>query len=210
MRPLVMLLLFSSFYCTTGSSARAQLFSSDRTVGRSSNLSPSSMRPQARFERQNRRQAGFVGADRQDQSGFVGAAQAIAPSRASSVRQPNLRRTAGRGAGGGLNTPRRADAANSEYSPSLELVADDSDLPGSEIAGGVADRDLTERFSRLPAFADGTSQVRVTARQGTVVLDGEVATDAQRDLAATLMALEPGVDRVQNRLRVLSALPTPQ
>lgn len=61
-------------------------------------------------------------------------------------------------------------------------------------------------LQRIPGF-NGNSSIRASIKESVVVLEGTVATKHESMLAAQMVAMEPGVLRVDNRLTV--APPTP-
>ena len=56
---------------------------------------------------------------------------------------------------------------------------------------------------RIPNFGD-TSSIRVSVKRNVVILEGTVARKSDRALASQLVALEPGVIKIDNRLKVTS------
>lgn len=154
-----------------------------------------------RFVRGNRRQVGFIGLDRTDARSFVGAAQAIAPS-AGAGRATNVTIARPR-SGGDVNVALKPAPRNAFYQPTLELDTEHADdielLPAPDEPAQFSPR-LTKRLRRLPALRD--SQIDVSLRGAVVVLDGSVASADQKSLVEQLLLFEPGVDRIENRLRV--------
>lgn len=67
----------------------------------------------------------------------------------------------------------------------------------------------TARLQKLPALKNQRG-VNVAMEGSTVVLRGEVASEADRELAEGLMMLEPAVSAVRNELVVRSAPPAPE
>lgn len=65
------------------------------------------------------------------------------------------------------------------------------------------------RLQKLPALKNQRG-VNVAMEGSTVVLRGEVASEADRELAEGLMMLEPAVSAVRNELVVRSAPPAPE
>ncbi len=59
-------------------------------------------------------------------------------------------------------------------------------------------------IKRIPSL-NGISSVRVSVQQNVVVLEGTVASARDRALSAQLVALSPGVNKIDNRLKVTGA-----
>jgi hypothetical protein len=155
-----------------------------------------------RFVRGNRRQVGFIGLDRTDARSFVGAAQAIAPS-AGAGRGTNVTVARPRSSGN-VNVALKPAPRNAQYQPTLELASEDTDdvelLPAPNEPVQFSQR-LTTMLQRLPALQE--SQIRVSLQGDVAVLDGSVASADQNELVEQLLLFEPGVDRVESRLRVV-------
>ena len=74
-----------------------------------------------------------------------------------------------------------------------------TNIPSTGVSSGLNQLLKRTMGSRSPSSIEASYQGR------TVVLKGVVATARDRDLAAKLMRLEPGVDQVQNDLVVKQA-----
>jgi hypothetical protein len=97
---------------------------------------------------------------------------------------------------------RYGQSANPEFRATLTL--------GFQYAPEVSDglgRDVQACLARVPAFASG-SAVRVSVKDNVVVLEGVVASKSDVAMALQMVALEPGVAKIDNRLTV-AAGPTP-
>jgi osmotically-inducible protein OsmY len=68
---------------------------------------------------------------------------------------------------------------------------------------------LTARLEKSKAIQK-RSPISVTMQRDTAILRGRVATEHDRDLAAAMLMLEPGVGQVQNELVVESPPPAAQ
>ena len=68
--------------------------------------------------------------------------------------------------------------------------------------------DFARRLTRIPAL-DLKTPVAVKMDGRTVVLQGVVSSERQRDLIARLALLEPGISRVRNELAIDNAAPAP-
>lgn len=80
--------------------------------------------------------------------------------------------------------------------------------PGAAASSAPADADaaLAQAVARRVHKVPGLDDVVVTARDGTVRLDGTVAQEQQRALAAQIAAQQKGVAAVENRLRTSARL----
>jgi len=179
--------------------AEAQIFGPRRLGG------PISRREQVgeltgseRFLRENRGRRDFVGRDIREIDAFVGAQQAIvaggvrpAAEDLRPVEQTDVNRPS--------NTQRRRSEL---YPPKLTLGFTLNTVPPAEVGST-----LQGRLERLPMNQAETIRVTMTGR--TAILEGVVATDHDRVLAEQLALLEPGIDRVENRLNV-ETLPAPE
>lgn len=143
----------------------------------------------------------FVGAEARN------AQQAFGGGRAASAQQtgtgPNLRI-------GPVRQPRAQAGQASPYGrqagtslqPTLTLGFSPT-MPSS----ADVQRNVAEAVMRAPSIRDGTSIAVRAEAGGVVVLEGAVGSAHQRALASQLVALEPGVTKVDNRLTVLPAEP---
>ncbi len=88
-----------------------------------------------------------------------------------------------------LKLTRRADIEN-----------DNSNVSNAGVSSG-----LNQLLKRTVGSRSPSSSIEASYQGRTVVLKGVVATARDRDLAAKLVRLEPGVDQVQNDLVVKQA-----
>lgn len=83
-----------------------------------------------------------------------------------------------------------------------------------ELLGRVSPPQLNPRSVSRLQRRGGLEGVAVSTTEGVTVLEGVVATPSQRLLAEKLLAIEPGVGRIENRLRLSSEsagiLPSPR
>ena len=182
---------------------------------------------QERFLRGNRNPQAFVGSDRRDQQGFVGSEQSIGTGRVATATE-GLRVESNRARNRPLPSklqrgiyPPRLVVDESFYAPiesldSAEEVptqlmdsrsyADDSgarrfSTPRASINRQVpAVRRSSDSQSRLQRI--GGPQVRSRLVGRTMVLEGSVESQQRAELLADVAAMEPGVDSVENRLRI--------
>lgn len=158
---------------------------------------------------------GFVGADSSDISNVM------------SLLQGNTGRTGTRTSTGGissfgLNTrglsglsgnrnrtmTSRARTGRNQQDPIRSALRIGFDVPQLEAGSGeiepaaVAAKSFTSAVSRMPGAA-----VEISVQGRTAVLQGTVPSDRERLLAERLALLEPGIERVENRLTV--AVPAP-
>ena len=189
MRPMVLAMSFVGslvLYCDL---ADAQLFGS-RALGKSFS-SRRSLPAANRFVRQNRSGADFVGNDTRDQSGFVGNTQArrqgSVPAATESLRDRQPPR---------INQPAQVPSANGRYAP--RLVSSFSFNARSAVRSQRVTQRSLQRLNGTEQFA--AISVSVVGRVAT--LQGEVASAHQRSLAELMALFDPGIDRVQNELRI--------
>jgi|688.fasta_scaffold28730_6 hypothetical protein len=145
-----------------------------------------------RFVRGNRQRGDFVGSNRTDLKGFVGAGQAVgignAPSATSNLRLET--------SGQRVNRPLPPLPKKSMYYP--KLVLEDSDTSRREVIRSPEYR--TEVQDRLRR--SGYPQVQVDWNAGVVVLSGQVASEREREMAETLLSFEPGISEIRNQLLI--------
>lgn len=146
-----------------------------------------------RFLRGNRTVRDFVGADARDMQSFIGgqsaAPRSVRPA-ALDVRPPRItdvNRTDVRSRAGQRSMP---------YPPRLHVDFSYDALEPATVQTELSRRiEAADQVRRL-----GEIQVRVEGR--TAILEGEVASAANRALAEQLVRLEPGVSEVRNGLTV--------
>lgn len=147
-----------------------------------------------RFVRGNRSRRDFVGSDRGEQSGFVGVGQAIGvgrvPSATEGLRIPPV--DAAR-----INRPIPAQSAKGIYYPRLEIGFDVKQSASVSPAELAADERMLERVVNITG---DTAQLTLAGR--TAILRGTVKSAHDAQLAARLLSFEPGIDRIQNELRI--------
>ena len=189
MQQTLSLISFLACLVLSSGGADAQLFGS-RDLGKSFS-SRRSLPPSNRFVRQNRSGAQFVGHDRQDQPGFVGNTQARrqgnVPAATESLR--GRRRTR-------INQPAGFPAANARYAP--RLVADFSFKERPVVRSQALTQQSLQRFNA--GSPSDVISVSVAGRVAT--LRGEVASAHHRSMAELMALFDPGIDRVQNELRI--------
>ena len=147
-----------------------------------------------RFVCGNRSRRDFVGSDRNEQSGFVGAAQAIGVGRVQSATD-GLRIQAVDSAR--INRPIPAQSTKGIYYPRLEIGFDASQLTTISISELAADE---RTLARVVNVTGNTAHLTLSGR--TAILRGTVKTARDAELAEQLLSFEPGIDRVQNELRI--------
>ena len=143
----------------------------------------------------------FVGADSGDATFFGSASQGgnaggsrrmQGPTSRGSYRQRGLQSQSGRSRG---TTLRPRLALGFHYTP--------------EISPRLAEN-VQAYLKRIPNL-NKNSSVRVSVEKNVVVLEGTVANAHDSALSAQLVALAPGVNKIDNRLEVVGAeSPTPQ
>jgi len=185
---------------------------------------------QERFLRGNRNPSAFVGSDRRDQQGFVGSEQSIGSGGRVATATEGLRVESSRA----RNRPLSAKSTRGMYPPRLVLdesfyapidgLGAAEEVPTEPIEmGSYAGGSGTRRFStprasiqrEIPSVRRssdfqsrmqriGGSEIRSRLVGGTLVLEGAVDSRQRAELLANVAAMEPGVDRVENRLQVRS------
>lgn len=148
-------------------------------------------RQDSRFIRGNRQKGDFVGSNRTELKGFVGATQAVgvgtAPVAANNVRvETGSLRT---------NRPLPPLSKSGMYYPKLDLNSLVEDQESEWIANPRRFEQLQERVRERT-----NSVVSIRSEAGEVVVQGEVMSKRESELIETIIGFEPGVDRVRNEL----------
>lgn len=151
-----------------------------------------------RFVRGNRSRNDFVGSNRTDQQGFVGATQAIGVGRVQSAMD-SLRIPKDRTG----NRPVPLQPTSGMYYPRLEF--DDSfsiataeqakDNDGNE----PSLQTIQNRMTRIAGAEIGLEMVGRLA-----IVRGQVDSQRRADLLVSLLKLEPGVDEVRNEMVIVN------
>ncbi len=146
-----------------------------------------------RFVRGNRQRGDFVGSNRTELKGFVGATQAIGTGNVnSSTSNLRLETSSQR-----VNRPLPPLPKKSMYYP--KLVLDDSDADAAEVIRNPEFRtEVQERLQRA-----GYPNVEVQMDAGVAVLRGRVASPREAELAATMLSFEPGISQIRNQLDIV-------
>lgn len=190
--------------------------------GSTSSSSMSSQLEQAasntQFSRSSRGAENFVGADSSDSRNILGyenSAQSSSSSRMgrnsrSTTRSSysNANRSTNRNYSSYGNSGYGTQSNRSRYGQTTVDVQPTLSL-GFDYAGPTIPNLSTKLASRLKVSAVATAAlpVQVQVLDGTATLTGTVASDHERALAEQLLALEPGVRRVDNQLSVAPAAP---
>jgi hypothetical protein len=154
-----------------------------------------SLQGNERFLRANRRRTDFVGPDIRELQRFVGMLQGRVAGTMPSVTE-GLRRRVDRSES--MNEPLPPAAPRGRpYYPRLDisLVA-----PPPPEDGVVSQRAL-ETLARSPAMS-GSSRIWVLMEGQTAILQGEVPSARDRELAEILLTFEPGISAIENELQV--------
>jgi hypothetical protein len=146
-----------------------------------------------RFLRDNRRPGDFVGTTERDLERFVGAIQARARGTVPLTTQ-GLRRRVDRSAS--VNQPVPPATRGTLYYPRLELSLD-ATAPDTSV---LAQRAL-ETLARSPELS-GTSHIAVYVEGRTAILQGEVPSARDRELAELMLSFEPGISAIANELEL--------
>ncbi len=146
-----------------------------------------------RFVRGNRSSQDFVGSNRSDLNGFVGAGQAIGIGRVpSAVENLRIETTKTK-----INRPLPPQPAKGMYYPRLEIDFRTTASQSEPIVEGPASQDVSDRIAQVSG-----GNARVTMAGNTAILRGQVNTVRISDLLVQLLSFEPGIDRVKNELVV--------
>jgi len=145
-----------------------------------------------RFVRGNRQRGDFVGSNRTDLKGFVGATQAVGTGNvASSTTNLRLETSSQR-----VNRPLPPLPKKSMYYP--KLVLDDSEQDAAEVIRSPEFRtEVQDRLQRA-----GYPNVELQMEAGVAVLRGSVASQREAELAATMLSFEPGISQIRNQIEV--------
>ena len=188
--------------CLSGTAAEAQLFGR-RTLGGSLSRrqAPSaeeigSVTTGRRFLREERNRGEFVGSDRGDVSGFIGATQGRTTGQVTSSiaglreeARPNL------------NRPLRIATGDTVYLSKLE-----SDLTISPVADTVKSSEI-QRHLELSGESEKWVGIEVSVKGRSATLRGSVVSESDRRQAELLMLFEPGIDFVHNEIQVVAPVP---
>ena len=154
-----------------------------------------------RFVRGNRQRSDFVGSNRTDQQGFVGATQAIGVGRVQSATD-TLRIPKARTA----NRPVPLQPTSGMYYPKLDfeeiLAIDTMDRPNEDTAG---ESFLEEIQTRMKRIADAEIGLEMNGR--TAILRGKVDSQRTADLLSRVLQFEPGIDDVRNEMVIIKKRP---
>ncbi len=155
-----------------------------------------------RFRAENR-QGQFVGSDLADVSAALGTfSNALGGGAGAGFFSQNR----GNQDGGGGNQGRNAGTGRNSNQPSLRITRRVAFSFRSAITSDFS-ATLARRLERSQRIQT-RSPVVVSIQGRTVVLQGSVATDHDRALAAQVALLEPGVSSVDNQLVVASPTPS--
>ncbi|MCC7086301.1 MAG: BON domain-containing protein [Pirellulales bacterium] len=148
-----------------------------------------------RFLRQNQRPGQFVGNDSAQAQSFVGAMSQLMGNRNGFGNQNNF----GQGQNRNRQNQNRNGRNRQERSPIQRVYVADFGSAGP-VSPAIASR-LSKQLSESHKLTGGPIQAALQGQ--TVILQGVVASNHERDLAAQMAMLEPGVAKVQNDLQVL-------
>jgi len=146
-----------------------------------------------RFVRGNRSRQDFVGSNRTDLSGFVGAGQALGVGRVQSATD-NLRIETSKAK---INRPLPPQPAKGMYYPRLEIDFEKASSQEESLRESPAGREASERVMQFSA-----GSARVTMSGSTAILRGKINSVRTSELLEQLLSFEPGIDRVKNELVV--------
>ncbi len=151
-----------------------------------------------RFVRGSRARNDFVGSNRTDQQGFVGATQAIGVGRVQSavdtLRIPKDRTG---------NRPVPLQPASGMYYPRLEFDEGFSvNSPEQVEANSGQELPLQAIQNRITRLAGTNIGLEMVGR--LAIVRGQVDSQRQADLLVSLLRFEPGVDEIRNELTIVN------
>ncbi len=147
-----------------------------------------------RFVRGNRSRRDFVGADRDEAEGFVGASQAIGVGRVRSATEGLRIETTNETR---INRPLPRQPAKGMYYPRLEIDLDETAADTQSQAASVANTKLQSRVERIAGSA-----VTLAVEDRVAILRGSVGSRKDAEMLAAILSFEPGIDAVRNELRI--------
>ena len=180
--------------------AHAQLFG-ERRVGAplrpggsaAAEQNPGNLTGSERFLRGNRSRRDFVGSDRNEADGFVGASQAIGVGRVPAATESLRMETTNTAR---INRPLPPLPAKGMYYPRLEVDFEIVPRSESEMVSVATER-LQKRVEQVAG-----SGVRMVVQGRTARLQGTASSSEAAELAAIMASFEPGIDRVENLITI--------
>lgn len=180
---------------SSGSGQLGQALSLQSTSGGPTSIEDvGTLKGTERYLRKNRRPTDFIGPDGRESRRYVGALQARARGTVPPTTQ-GLTRRVDRSAS--LNQPLTPTRRGGVYHPQLEI---NFEVPAGAAADLSAHRAL-DTLARSPQLA-GPSRIAVSMAGRTAILQGEVPSARDREVAEILLSFEPGVSEIQNELEV--------
>ncbi len=146
-----------------------------------------------RYIRGNRSPTDFVGPDVREMQRFVGSVQGTTRGRVTPMTE-GLRRRVDRSAS--INQPLAPTPKSQMYLPRLDVDFSEVGLGKDYLESSALDT-----LARSPQMS-GSSHIAVSVAGRTAILQGEVPSAKDRDLAEVLLAFEPGISQVRNELVV--------
>lgn len=146
-----------------------------------------------RFVRGSRSRQDFVGSNRSDQTGFVGAGQALGVGRVQSATD-NLRLETTKAK---INKPLPPQPNKGMYYPRLEVDFENDALPATTMQDVPANADAIDRVAQ---FSGGKATVSMMG--STAILRGTVGSRRTAELLVQILSFEPGIDQVKSELKI--------
>lgn len=147
-----------------------------------------------RFVRGNRSRRDFVGADRNEATGFVGSTQAIGVGRVRSATEGLRIETTNEAR---INRPLPRQPAKGMYYPRLEIDFDEATTDTTSQAASIAIAKLQSRLERIAGAG-----VTLSVEERVAVLRGSVGSRKDAEIVAAIISFEPGIDAVRNELEI--------
>lgn len=142
-----------------------------------------------RFVRGNRQPGQFVGSDSGDMNNFFSALTGRGTGAGQGLRGGNQNR------GNSVNSS-RGNSRQFGYRTTLRVGFEYTPVPHHIVTATVE-----QRLAKIPQVRS-LSPISVTMDGRTAVLTGSVVAERDRDLAAQMVLLEPGVSEIRNELTV--------
>jgi hypothetical protein len=180
---------------TSGSSRLGEALSVQSTSGATQSLEDvGTLQGSERYLRKNRRPTDFVGPDGRESRRYVGALQARARGTVPLTTQGLTRRV---DRSESMNQPLRPTRRGTVYQPRLEISFEAPALTAEDLPA----RRALDTLARSPQLS-GPSRIVVSMAGRTAILQGEVPSARDREIAEILLSFEPGISAIQNELQL--------
>jgi hypothetical protein len=147
-----------------------------------------------RYLRKNRRPTDYVGPDGREPRRYVGALQGRARGTVTPLTQGLTRRV---DRSESINQPLSPTRRGTAYHPRLEISFEVPEVAAVDLP----ERRALDTLVRSPQMS-GPSRIVVSMAGRTAILQGEVPSAKDREMAEILLSFEPGISTIQNELQV--------